>query len=36
MGFEAVAGTPEELTALVKSAIPLWKKVIDSAGVKAE
>jgi tripartite-type tricarboxylate transporter receptor subunit TctC len=34
--FESIAGTPEELSARIKSDEPKWRKVIQDAKVKAE
>jgi tripartite-type tricarboxylate transporter receptor subunit TctC len=34
--FESIAGTPEELSARIKSDEPKWRKVIQDAKVKGE
>ena len=36
LGFELVGGTPEELSALIKSESEKWVPVIKKAGVKIE
>jgi tripartite-type tricarboxylate transporter receptor subunit TctC len=35
-GFEVVAGTPEELTARIKSEIPAVRELVEKAGIKPE
>ena len=36
LGVEVVAGTPEEFSALIRSEIPKWTKVIKEANIKVE
>jgi tripartite-type tricarboxylate transporter receptor subunit TctC len=36
LGFEAVANTPDEFSARIKTEIPKWAKVIHDANIKAE
>jgi len=36
LGFEAVGGTPEELTAQMKEDVIRWGKVICDAGIKPQ
>jgi tripartite-type tricarboxylate transporter receptor subunit TctC len=36
LGFERIASTPEEFTARIRTEIPKWAKVIESAHIKAE
>jgi tripartite-type tricarboxylate transporter receptor subunit TctC len=36
LGMEAVANSPAEFTAMIKSEIPMWTKVIKHAGLKQD
>jgi tripartite-type tricarboxylate transporter receptor subunit TctC len=36
LGFEAIASTPEEFSARIRTDIPKWAKVIETAHIKAE
>jgi len=36
LGFEAIASTPDEFAARIRSDIPKWAKVIEAAHIKAE
>lgn len=36
LGGEVVAGTPQDLKALVQDDIAKWRRVVDAAGIKAE
>jgi tripartite-type tricarboxylate transporter receptor subunit TctC len=34
--FQSIAGSPEELTAFIKSEEPKWRKIIQDAMIKVE
>jgi len=36
LGFDTIASTPDEFSARIRSDIPKWAKVIQTAGIKAE
>jgi len=36
LGFEAIVSTPEEFAARIKTEIPKWQKVIQTAGIKPQ
>ena len=36
MGFESVAGSPDELAAQIKAELPKWAKIVRDANIKAE
>jgi tripartite-type tricarboxylate transporter receptor subunit TctC len=36
IGFDVVAGTPEEFGAFMKSEVERWTKVVERGGIKAE
>jgi len=36
VSFEALPGSPDDMTAAVRKERELWKKVVDMSGAKAE